>query len=921
MVTHAFDGHARSNLDASMLALLDYMPAMTFSKSAESGRYLTCSQPFAEFVNKRCPEEVVGLTDQDIFGDGAASRFASSDRIALSMDEPYCFFEDVLDAAGEPRKLQTVKLIFSDEAGTTCVLGMSMDVTKAMKDKEESERAKAAHKEALSTSAVYGNIVEALSQEYFDLFYVDVETDEYIEYGSRTESDKPTAERHGTDFFTECRNNAAGLVHEEDVQRVLDNLCKEKLLAEVEKRGSYTYNYRLIMDGVPTYVSLKTTRVPGDNRHVVIGISNVDSQVRDRMTAERAMEEKRSYLRLSALAGNLVVLYYVDPASDEYTEYSSMTSYGDLGIAKHGADFFKASLQNGLRIVHPEDQELFRSQFTKENILSTIERDDTFVLDYRLASRGLPTYVRLRAAMTDEDGKPLLVVGLMDEDAQIQRECEYARNLSAAREKAIIDSLTGVKNKHAYSEWEERMNAAIRKSEQEPFAVVVCDVNGLKAVNDLQGHKEGDACIKRACMRICHTFDHSPVFRVGGDEFAVILTKGDYKRRAQLMDAIVSVPEDCSPARPGETIAAGMAEYQEGHHFSVLSVFEEADKAMYKRKQLMKESDSADVEASDDETDLEYNPTFNVRRHILIADDIELNREKLGDLLEDDYDIIYAHDGVETLEKLHRFKDEIALVLLDLRMPRMTGREVIARMQVDDELMSIPIIILTVDQDAELDCLLIGAMDFIPKPYPDIEIVKARIAKCIELSENRDLIRRTEHDRLTGLLNKEFFFRYVERLDRIHNEDALDAVVVDVNKLHSINKRYGRKFGDVLLHSVGIGVKKLARQTGGIGCREGGDTFLLYCPNQYDYERLMGKFLADVLAEGEMANRVSLRLGVLKYAQSEPDVEGRFVRAKAAAEGVKNDPGMWYKEAVGFYRAALPKGFDSHFQAFYVRLG
>jgi CheY-like chemotaxis protein len=58
-------------------------------------------------------------------------------------------------------------------------------------------------------------------------------------------------------------------------------------------------------------------------------------------------------------------------------------------------------------------------------------------------------------------------------------------------------------------------------------------------------------------------------------------------------------------------------------------------------------------------------------------------------------------------------------------------------MQSDERLKPIPVIVLTVDHDAELECLEMGAMDFIPKPYPDIEIVKARIAKCIALSEKR----------------------------------------------------------------------------------------------------------------------------------------------------------------------------------------
>ena len=53
-----------------------------------------------------------------------------------------------------------------------------------------------------------------------------------------------------------------------------------------------------------------------------------------------------------------------------------------------------------------------------------------------------------------------------------------------------------------YVQWESRINNAIDNGEQEPFAVVVCDINDLKKVNDLYGYKEGDACIREACKRI-----------------------------------------------------------------------------------------------------------------------------------------------------------------------------------------------------------------------------------------------------------------------------------------------------------------------------------------------------------------------------------------------------------------------------------
>ena len=70
----------------------------------------------------------------------------------------------------------------------------------------------------------------------------------------------------------------------------------------------------------------------------------------------------------------------------------------------------------------------------------------------------------------------------------------------------------------------------------------------------------------------------------------------------------------------------------------------------------------------------------------------------------------------------------------------------LAQMQTEEALRSIPAIVLTADHDAELECLRLGAMDFIPKPWPSIEIVKARIAKCIELAWNRDATRQPRRD-------------------------------------------------------------------------------------------------------------------------------------------------------------------------------
>lgn len=116
-------------LNQVITSLLDNMPCMTFTKDARTGAYLACNQAFAEYAHRNAPEDVIGLTDADLFDELVASHFVEEDRIALSMDEPYLFFEDVWDAAGNRQQFQTTKLKYVDSTGRLCLQGMCQDVT------------------------------------------------------------------------------------------------------------------------------------------------------------------------------------------------------------------------------------------------------------------------------------------------------------------------------------------------------------------------------------------------------------------------------------------------------------------------------------------------------------------------------------------------------------------------------------------------------------------------------------------------------------------------------------------------------------------------------------------------------------------------------------------------------------------------
>ena len=132
----------------------------------------------------------------------------------------------------------------------------------------------------------------------------------------------------------------------------------------------------------------------------------------------------------------------------------------------------------------------------------------------------------------------------------------------------------------------------IDAGEQEQFALVVADVNGLKTVNDAQGHEAGDQLIRNTSRCICGIYAHSPVFRIGGDEFVVILTGGDYARRDELLAELraKSLPgiEELQLQNGDASVASGMAEYSPETDTTVAEVFARADEAMYACKKQMK---------------------------------------------------------------------------------------------------------------------------------------------------------------------------------------------------------------------------------------------------------------------------------------------------------------------------------------------
>ncbi len=295
-----------------------------------------------------------------------------------------------------------------------------------------------------------------------------------------------------------------------------------------------------------------------------------------------------------------------------------------------------------------------------------------------------------------------------------------------------------------------------------------------------------------------------------------------------------------------------------------------------------------------------YFSSTDGKRQILVVDDEQINREILGFMLQDEYDVLYAADGEEALDMIRSHVHTLSLVLLDLMMPKLDGFHLMDILRSDDELKHIPYIVLTSEKSAEVNSLKNGASDFIAKPFDQPEVIQARIQRTIELAEDKDIIQSTERDPLTSLFNREFFYRYVEQYDLHHPDADMDALSLDINHFHMINELYGWDFGDEVLSNIGNKVRELMAERGGIAGRIDADMFLVYFPSGADYEKLQEELCKDLLA-GKKSNKVKLRLGVYPNVDRTVKIERRFDRAKQAADTIRDS----YTRFVAYYDASL----------------
>lgn len=435
---------------------------------------------------------------------------------------------------------------------------------------------------------IHEHISAVMAESYEAIYYVEISTGEYLTFSKNSNNRLDNFPSSGRDFFRAAQEHIEKTVYPED-REYAESVCrKEFILRNLEERNTFIFKYRVITGGEPRFCAF-TVMLDNNGRYLVIFVRDIEDDLIEENRQRENMKLQVTFGQIAeSLASNYDEIYYVDVENSSYVRYQVNNIFGQLEISQSGDDFFGECMVNIPKIIHRQDRDKVSDFIRLENLTEVLENYKSDSIDYRIVVSGESRYVRLTARKTS-DGTHF-IIGVENVDEEIEREKRHIKALRSEHELARKDELTGVKNNTAFKELMDAVQDNIDKGlDYLPFALVVCDTNDLKKINDTLGHVAGDEYIKASSQILCDLFVHSPVFRIGGDEFVVFLRGSDYTAREELMHSLREQILENQKSGIGPILASGMAEYEYENDSDVTEVFDRADREMYANKKNLKE--------------------------------------------------------------------------------------------------------------------------------------------------------------------------------------------------------------------------------------------------------------------------------------------------------------------------------------------
>ena len=291
-----------------------------------------------------------------------------------------------------------------------------------------------------------------------------------------------------------------------------------------------------------------------------------------------------------------------------------------------------------------------------------------------------------------------------------------------------------------------------------------------------------------------------------------------------------------------------------------------------------------------------------VKKIVLIVDDDYMNRMILKNILDSEYKVLQAENGVEALEILKKEKDDISAILLDIVMPVMDGYTFLAEKMKDNELVHIPVIVTTQHEDeaTEVEALSKGATDFLAKPYRPA-IILHRLANIIKIRESSSFINKIEKDNLTCIYNKEFFYFKCNNMLKDLTTKQFYIIFADIERFKLVNDIYGGKEGDRLLKYTATVIKEEINEYGICG-RSEADHFIMCVADVPNIEKLL-EDISKRVSEFNKNMNIVIRYGIYQVEDKDISIELMCDRAIIAASMAKNK----YNKKHAYYNDSIRK--------------
>ena len=276
------------------------------------------------------------------------------------------------------------------------------------------------------------------------------------------------------------------------------------------------------------------------------------------------------------------------------------------------------------------------------------------------------------------------------------------------------------------------------------------------------------------------------------------------------------------------------------------------------------------------------------KRKILIVENDEFNLKSLISLLADRYEIITACDGKIGLRLLKENYKDLALVLMNIQIPVLSGFDFLRKVQEDPFLSLIPIIVMTASDapKTEVVCLNLGAADYIRKPY-HAELIKKRLENVIRLRESSVSLREIEKDSLTGLYTEQAFFHYSRRIMQFRSDKKMHVIIGRIKDFELIISIYGRKKANELLcYMASIYNKKFKY---GLLAKKGKASFLCLLSDDYKLDHQRMDNVINEFTENAPIKGIRIKYGIYKNIDKNLPITTICDYASMAAETVMED--------------------------------